>query len=215
MVPGIEDSPDPLLQFRMFLYRDAQYHRLSINLHQVPGKSAPSLRAYAMDLKLTPRSQLPIHGVFIFVPKLRRPTSFGRTPRHEPSIRAQQLDNTVSRKSHFYHEAKPSEYEQARALYSRVMDDKARRHLHSNTACLLKMVEYPEIQVKYLAQLHGIAAEYAKGVYDLLPEKKFDFKEVEARARGGERVAKEPKFAPSVPTDKLAGLMPSAPVYNV
>jgi catalase len=37
MVPGIEDSPDPLLQFRMFFYRDAQYHRLGINLHQVPG----------------------------------------------------------------------------------------------------------------------------------------------------------------------------------
>ena len=28
MVPGIEDSPDPLLQFRMFFYRDAQYHRI-------------------------------------------------------------------------------------------------------------------------------------------------------------------------------------------
>jgi catalase len=38
MVPGIEDSPDPLLQFRMFFYRDAQYHRIGINLHQVPGK---------------------------------------------------------------------------------------------------------------------------------------------------------------------------------
>lgn len=28
MVPGIEDIPDPLLQFRMFFYRDAQYHRI-------------------------------------------------------------------------------------------------------------------------------------------------------------------------------------------
>lgn len=37
MVPGIEDSPDPLLQFRMFFYRDAQYHRIGINLHQIPG----------------------------------------------------------------------------------------------------------------------------------------------------------------------------------
>jgi catalase len=38
MVPGIEDSPDPLLQFRMFFYRDAQYHRLgSTNYHQIPG----------------------------------------------------------------------------------------------------------------------------------------------------------------------------------
>lgn len=39
MVPGIEDSPDPLLQFRMFFYRDAQYHRIGVNLHQVPGTS--------------------------------------------------------------------------------------------------------------------------------------------------------------------------------
>jgi catalase len=36
MVPGIEDSPDPLLQFRMFFYRDAQYHRIGVNLHQIP-----------------------------------------------------------------------------------------------------------------------------------------------------------------------------------
>ena len=36
MVPGVEESPDPLLQFRMFFYRDAQYHRVGVNLHQVP-----------------------------------------------------------------------------------------------------------------------------------------------------------------------------------
>ncbi|KAM0339439.1 hypothetical protein ACHAPQ_001699 [Fusarium lateritium] len=36
MVPGIEDSPDPLLQFRMFFYRDAQSHRIGVNLHQIP-----------------------------------------------------------------------------------------------------------------------------------------------------------------------------------
>lgn len=39
MVPGVEDSPDMLLQFRTFFYRDAQYHRLGVNLHQVPGKN--------------------------------------------------------------------------------------------------------------------------------------------------------------------------------
>jgi catalase len=37
MVPGIEDSPDPLLQFRTFFYRDAQLHRVGVNWHQVPG----------------------------------------------------------------------------------------------------------------------------------------------------------------------------------
>jgi catalase len=36
MVPGIEPSPDPLLQFRCFFYRDTQYYRLGVNLHQIP-----------------------------------------------------------------------------------------------------------------------------------------------------------------------------------
>jgi len=45
-----------LLQLRMFLYRDAQYHRLGINLNEIPGKipspTSPSL--------LTPSSKLPL-----------------------------------------------------------------------------------------------------------------------------------------------------------
>ena len=36
-VPGIEASPDALLQWRMFFYRDAQYNRLgSANIYQIP-----------------------------------------------------------------------------------------------------------------------------------------------------------------------------------
>ncbi|UJR19708.1 hypothetical protein I4U23_022842 [Adineta vaga] len=36
LVPGIEPSPDALLQFRCFLYRDAQLYRLGVNFHQIP-----------------------------------------------------------------------------------------------------------------------------------------------------------------------------------
>merc|ERR1712225_154907 len=37
LVPGIETSPDTLLQWRAFFYRDAQYHRLATaNIHQIP-----------------------------------------------------------------------------------------------------------------------------------------------------------------------------------
>ncbi len=35
MVPGIEPSPDPLLQFRMWFYRDTQMYRLGVNMHEV------------------------------------------------------------------------------------------------------------------------------------------------------------------------------------
>jgi catalase len=37
LVPGIELSPDTLLNWRAFFYRDAQYQRLgSANIHQIP-----------------------------------------------------------------------------------------------------------------------------------------------------------------------------------
>ena len=35
MVPGIEASPDMLLQWRTFFYRDTQYYRLGVNMHQM------------------------------------------------------------------------------------------------------------------------------------------------------------------------------------
>ncbi|GAA6058165.1 hypothetical protein JCM3770_007037 [Rhodotorula araucariae] len=37
LVPGIEPSPDSLLNWHMFFYRDAQYNRMGLaNLHQIP-----------------------------------------------------------------------------------------------------------------------------------------------------------------------------------
>jgi catalase len=144
------------------------------------------------------------------------PNSFTNKFRPDTAETPYQLaDNTVSRKSHFYHEGSDSEYDQPRVLYQDVMDDKAREHLHSNTARLLKLVEYPEIQVKYLAQLLRIAPQYARSVYDLLPEQKFDFTEVVKRAEGAERAGKEAKFLPSQETDVLRGSCPAKSVYNV
>ena len=73
MVPGIEDSPDPLLQFRMFFYRDAQYHRIGVNLHQIPGENH-SLNCcvihYLTAVANHASSQLPLHGLLLRFPQL-------------------------------------------------------------------------------------------------------------------------------------------------
>lgn len=51
------------------------------------------------------------------------PNSFVHKFRPDTAEAPYQLaDNTVSRKSHFYHEGKLSEYDQPRALYQKVMD---------------------------------------------------------------------------------------------
>ena len=123
-------------------------------------------------------------------------------------------DNIVSRKSHYGHEGKLSEYDQARELYRRVMDDDARLHTHKNTANMLRFVKFPIIQQRYLSQIYNIAPEYANAVYDLLPKKEFSFGEVEEGAKGAETAYKEKKFRPS-PGDRLVGYAPANPIYQM
>lgn len=123
-------------------------------------------------------------------------------------------DNIVSRKSHYAHEGKKSEYDQARELYRRVMSSRARENTHANTAKMLRHVKYPHIQSNYLAQLHNIAPEYAAAVYDLLPDKKFDLAEVEHKAATAQEWYKEAKFRPGQ-GERLIGLPPGGAVYGM
>ncbi|PGH13133.1 hypothetical protein AJ79_03840 [Helicocarpus griseus UAMH5409] len=210
MVPGIEDSPDPLLQFRMFFYRDAQYHRIGINLHQIPVNCPFMSHSYS---SLNFDGQMRVDANHAMNPQYA-PNSFTNKFRPDTAeAMYQTADNNVGRKSHFYHEGSLSEYEQPRELYQRVMNQRARDHLHRNTADVLRLVEYPLIQVKYLAQLYLIDPDYAKGVYDLLPEKKFGFDEVKEKSAGGEKAGKTAKFLPSSSQERLIG-KPSTASYN-
>jgi catalase len=125
-------------------------------------------------------------------------------------------DNVVSRKSHYYHEGKLSEYDQPRELYQRVMTDDARAALHSNTAKMLSHVNYPIISKRYLAQIYCIAPEYARSVYDLTKFKheRFEFSEVEEESKNAPTMKKEPKFRPDE-DNRLTGLVPEKPFYQL
>lgn len=144
LVPGIEDSPDALLQFRMFFYRDAQYHRIGVNLHQIP-VNCPFM-AQSM-------SSLNFDGT------LRVDANHAGNPQYAPNSFVHKFrpdvaeapyavsDNVMSRKSHYYHEGKMSEYDQPRELWTRVMSEQAKKNTISNTAKMLRFVQYPIIQV--------------------------------------------------------------------
>lgn len=144
MVPGIEDSPDPLLQFRMFFYRDAQYHRIGVNMHQIPVNCPFMANGYSsLNFDGLMRTDANHAGN-----KQYTPNSFKMAFRPDTAEAPYAVsDNVVSRKSHYAHEGKKSEYAQATELYKRVMDDKARKHTHENTAKMLAHVKFPEIQV--------------------------------------------------------------------
>ncbi|KAK5091375.1 hypothetical protein LTR05_001558 [Lithohypha guttulata] len=213
MVPGIEDAPDPLLQFRMFFYRDAQYHRIGVNLHQIPVNCPFMAQSYA---SLNFDGPLRVDANHAGNPQYA-PNSFKDKFRPDAAEAPYKVgDNIVSRKSHYYHEGKLSEYDQARELYQRVMDDTARQHLHENTAVMLAHVSELIIQKRYLAQQYLIDPSYAKAIWDLLPEQnraggKVAFEEVVQASKDAEQISKNPKFRPSM-GEKLMGM--PAMVYN-
>ncbi|KAF7950296.1 hypothetical protein EAE96_007584 [Botrytis aclada] len=217
MVPGIEDSPDPLLQFRMFFYRDAQYHRIGVNLHQVP-VNCPFMASSYSSLNFDGPMRVDANhaGNPQYVPN-----SFKHKFRPDVAEAPYAVaDNVVSRKSHYHHEGKLSDYDQARELYSRVMTETQRDHLHQNTANMLRFVDTKVIKVGYLAQLWNIDPQYSRAIYDLLPETSktgaegFEFVEVQNKAKGSELAGKEEKFRPSDASERLVGFSPGG-IYNV
>jgi catalase len=213
MVPGIEDSPDSLLQFRMFFYRDAQFHRLgSTNLHQIP-VNCPFMAGSFSSLNFDGNMRVDANngGNPDYAPNSYTPLTKFRPDAAEAPYRVS--DPVVSRKSHFYHEGKISEYDQPRELYENVMDDTQREHLHSNTAVMLAHVSDPKIQYLYLAQQYCIKPSYAKAIYDLLPEKKFDFSKVEEMAKDAHTRTKAPRFMHNNDQERLVG-MPVQGIYN-
>lgn len=145
MPPGIEDSPDPLLQHRMWFYRDAQYHRVGVNLHQIPVNCpfmSGSLSSINFDGAMRVDGNHSGNKQYV-------PNSFTDKFRPDTAEAPYKVsDNVVSRKSHYYHEGKLSEYDQPRDLYQRVMSEQQRKNLHHNTALLLSHVNYAIIQKK-------------------------------------------------------------------
>lgn len=145
MVPGIEDSPDPLLQFRMFFYCDAQYHRIGVNLHQVPVNCPFMAKSYA-SLNFDGNMRVDANHAGN---KQYAPNSFAHKFRPDTAEAPCQVsDNIVSRKSHYWHEGKKSDYAQAKDLWQRVMSEQEKKNTLKNTANMLKFVKYPEIQVR-------------------------------------------------------------------
>ncbi|KIV77462.1 hypothetical protein PV11_09255 [Exophiala sideris] len=190
----------------------SQYHRIGVNYHQIP-VNCPFMAGSMSSLNFDGQMRIDANhgGNPDYAPNSFEPVSRFRSDAAETPYKV--ADPIVSRKSHFYHEGKLSDYDQPRALYEKVMTETQREHLHSNTAVMLGHVSETKIQVLYLAQQYNIKPSYAKAIYDLLPQKKFEFSEVEAASKGAEKRTKTPKFMPSA-GERLMG-MPVQGVYNM
>jgi len=206
LVPGIELSPDTLLQWRAFFYRDAQYHRLgSANIHQIPVNCPFMSKFHSPDnFNGTMRIDANHGGKPQYHPNsYSTPYNSSMTKKRAPGYMPEAAEapyqvasNVVSRQSYYKHEGDPSEYNQVRELYQRVMTDAQRNNLHKNTADLLRFCDAIVIK-NYLIQQYAIDPNYAKSIHALLPPNKqegFTMEEVAEASKTAHMVNKDPNF---------------------
>jgi len=194
LVPGIQASPDMLLQWRMFFYRDAQMYRLGANMHQIPVNcpfmaSSHAPQSYDGVMRVDNNNQ---------DRKNYQPNSYDKPTYSERSVEAPfAVANPIySRQSHHKNEGTDVEYEQARELYNRVMDNTQRDHLHKNTATCMNAGVSQKTRTLYLAQVYNISPKYVDGVISYLANKNVDVEEVKKLSKDAAMMGKSEKYKP-------------------
>lgn len=173
MVPGIEPSADALLQFRCFLYRDAQLYRLGVNFHQIPVNCPFMTRQYhpaTRDGRLRADANGGVEANIY-------PNSFSQPAHARPDLtcneKPQPLQGFLSRKSHSRHETELSvdnEYAQARQFYLHGLSQNERTHLHANIAKAFRSVSRIEVKLRFLVACYKTHPDYARGILQLYDE---------------------------------------------
>jgi catalase len=161
LVPGIEPSPDLLLNWRMFFYRDAQYHRLGVNHHQIP-VNCPFMAKFFSPQSRDGLARADSNGVGLSPYAATRESNQQRVS-SDADWQAVNMVGTLARGPSSRHEGKDSEYDQVREFYRQVLDANGRQNLYKNTALYLRYCSSSVIDA-YLEQLGGIDKNYRAGV---------------------------------------------------
>lgn len=211
MVPGVEASPDMLLQFRMQFYRDAQMYRIGSNLHQIPVNCPFMAQNYAPQsydgqMRVDNNNQDRLN----YMPNSYDKPAFSDRATETPYVVA---DAMVSRQSHHKNEGTDVEYEQVRVLYNTVMDDEQRDHLHQNTAYCMNCGVSTTTRTRYLAQIYNISPAYVDGIISYLDVKDVSVDEIKKLSVGAAMIGKSEKYKPKESAHHfLTGVEATAPL---
>uniref|UniRef100_A0A7S2V427 Catalase n=1 Tax=Fibrocapsa japonica TaxID=94617 RepID=A0A7S2V427_9STRA len=150
MVPGIEPSPDKMLQARLFSYADTHRHRLGTNYQQIPVNQPFNCKVanYQRDGPMTMDNQGAAPNYF--------PNSFsGPETAPHAEWHADPLSGDVARRD----TGDEDNFTQAGIFYSQVLDAAARERLTDNIAG--HMVEAQEfLQKRAIANFAAAHPEY-------------------------------------------------------
>lgn len=167
LVPGIEPSPDPVLQYRCFFYRDTQLYRLGVNMNQIPVNCpfmAKAMHPHSRDGLMRadfqgPETQETMEPHYY-------PNSTPGAPKPSPAYNWQpvMMSGVCDRLTSSKHEQNPDDdFLQPRELYTRVMSQEERNRLHHNIAVALKWCR-KDIQQRFLLGCYKIHPDYARGI---------------------------------------------------
>lgn len=125
-VPGIEPSMDKMLQGRLFNYPDAQRYRLGVNYDQIPINCPYRARLGTYNLR---DGRMSVNGNNGSATNYEPRTGPGPVEDKNYAIHEHPVQGTIGRYAHSH----PNDnYEQPRALFRKVMNDKERTHLINN-----------------------------------------------------------------------------------
>jgi len=168
MVPGIEPSPDKMLQGRLFSYVDTHRHRLGTNYQQIP-INCP----YAARVKNYQRDG----------PACVDDNQEG-TPNYYPNSFSGPIDNpkyieptfNLSADVKRYETADDHNFEQVGIFYRKTLNEKERTRLVQNIAGHLKDAQ-EFIQKRAVANFAQADPEYGRRIQDLLDDYRIKSKE--------------------------------------
>ncbi|KAI9910990.1 hypothetical protein PsorP6_010890 [Peronosclerospora sorghi] len=155
MVPGIEPSPDKMLQGRLFSYPDTHRHRLGVNYHQIPvNRPLQVPQTYQRDGFMSIDGNM--HGAPNYFPNSKN------GPREDPTItyRAYQGDHATVAK---YATSDEDNYSQVGHFYRNTLDTAARERLAENIANSLVHATKP-IQSRAIANFTKCDPRYGQSV---------------------------------------------------
>ncbi|WP_163582636.1 catalase [Gracilibacillus saliphilus] len=155
-VPGIEASPDKMLQGRLFAYSDAHRYRIGANHEALPiNRSKAPVNNYQRD------GQMRFDENGGSAPNYE-PNSFAEAPKETPENKINPFEVNGFADSVAYDS--DDHYSQPRALFRDVMDQEEREHLMQNFADHLSGVTREGIVERQLGLFYKVDPELAEGV---------------------------------------------------
>ncbi|KAL7689732.1 putative catalase hem-binding, catalase immune-responsive domain, catalase core [Plasmopara halstedii] len=194
LVPGIEPSPDKMLQGRLFSYSDTQRYRLGVNYNQIPvNRPLVEPQTYQRDGFMTVIGNM--HDAPNYYPNSKNGPSEDTTRRYC----THESDNTIVDKFSTYDD---DNYSQVGELYRKTLNTAARERLTENIAGSLANASQ-DVQVRAIANFTKCDPEYGQRVQEKIDKLASQKKPIESESMPDPSKLNPPRkpFTPAPPSD--------------